>query len=104
MTIYKQVPIEEELPPVSEDKFWWVGIVITSDGKSHSSHYRFRTGFEYLGKYKVTHWLKEITLPTEEEINKAADIAYPYSKEADSDHFYDEGFKDGVEYILTQLK
>lgn len=69
MTIYKQVPIEEELPPIGEDVFalhdkdGWNSTVYLSD----NGHFYNSLEPEDCPCYP-THWLRATTLPTEEEI------------------------------------
>lgn len=96
MTIYKQVPIEEELPPIGEEVWGLAANDLCTFERQKDNTYLLR-GYDRSYRIDPQFWIKSITLPTEEEINKSATL----SKESIEGI---EGFIEGAEYILNQLK
>lgn len=107
MTIYKQVPIEEELPPIGEEVWGLAANDLCTFERQKDNTYLLR-GYDRSYRIDPQFWIKSITLPTEEEINKAAESCGSSSKYK-SNWVYDEksvndGFIEGATHILNLLK
>lgn len=98
--IYVAVEVGVELPYRSADYF-----VITKHGYRHTAWFDLPTktwkvfGDSLAEVWEVTHWLKPVTLPTDDDI-KYAKNAY-YELLGDSARL--AGFEDGINFILGKL-
>ena len=93
MKYYKTVSVEDELPPQVKEVAVFYGIENEMCGGIYG-------GKNYGGFYdaygynipNVTHWLKEIELPTEEEIEKViseVENMHPYKQSGNRDSYSD---------------
>lgn len=94
--LYRQVSVSDRLPQ-TEGRY-----LVKSHGEWFSASYleQFSFNEEMLDCSGVTHWLEEISLPTNEEIRKERD-AYSYSKISG---LFRDGWRFGIKYILENLE
>ncbi len=103
MTIYKQVPIEEELPPIGEEVWGLAANDLCTFERQKDNTYLLR-GYDRSYRIDPQFWIKSITLPKKYQIILASDVGHFDRKGKPNAKFFNQGFIEGAEYILNLLK